>query len=228
MSTVRTIVTQAFEELSVARNDRTFRERDGVIALELLNNQVAGVFGQGVGMNLRDQAVTSDTTLTDYIRAVVGAHSAFSITLPAEPKDGSRIQVLDASNSFATYPVTIKPNGRMIEGATANLTANTNGFTRTWFYRADLADWRKVADLTLNDAFPFPEEFDDAFAILLALRLAPRFGKSISAETSAASQRAMGRLRARYRSRVITYADDAVLRMSVQASTRGVYDAFQS
>ena len=225
MSTVRTLIVQALEEIGVARNDRTFRARDGDVALERLNTIVAGIFGQGVGENLKDQAITSAETVLANTRAVVSTHSAaFTITLPEEPDNGARFQLVDSAAGFAARPVTVNPNGRLIEGATASIAASTNGYNRTWFYRADLADWKRISALVLTDEFPFPLEYDDAFAIQLALRLAPRFGKSISQESVAASQRALSGLRAKFRQRVVTRADTAVLNLSVQATGRGVFD----
>ncbi len=225
MTTVRKIITQALEELGVARNDRTFRARDGDVALERLQSIVSGIFGQGVGEGLADQSITSAETVLSNVRAVVGDHSAaFTITLPEAPYDGARFQLIDAASQFATRAITVAPNGRLIEGATASITANTAGFNRTWFYRGDLADWKRITTLAMNDEFPFPVEFDDAFAIQLAVRLAPRFGKALSAESVAASQRAMGGLRARYRQKVIVRADNAVLRLSAQATDRNIFD----
>lgn len=226
---VRELIVEAFEEIGVARNDRTIRYRDGQMALERLNNIVRSLMGQGIGEKLTDQTITTDTTICSNTRVVVPAHtSSFTVTLPEDPEDGALFQLVDAAAGFTAYPVTVDPNGRLFEGSTSSVSAALNGYNLMWLYRGDLADWKRVAVLDLNDDFPFPIEFDDAFIIQLAIRLAPRFGKSLSNESVATSQRALSGLRARYRQRVVTSADQGVLMLSDQAYGRGLVEPLLS
>ena len=222
MSTVREIITQSLEEIAVARNDRTIRSRDGTMALERLNVLVPAIFGQGVGEQLSGTAPTSAETVLPNTRAIVsGQTAAFTLTLPLNPQDGARFSLVDGGAAFATYPVTVARNGRLLEGSAANLTANTNGYNRTWFFRADLADWKRITTLAMADEFPFPPEFDDAFVIGLALRLTPRYRATMSNESAIAMQRAMNGLRARYRQTVNTSCDLGVLNLSTQTYDNG-------
>jgi hypothetical protein len=222
MTTVRSLITQTAEELSIIGFNRSITGPDANMALERLNTLVSGIFGDGVGAGLKDKNIVAAETVVSNTRAIVSGHTAaFTITLPETPNDGARFQLIDAGAAFATRNVTVDANGRLIEGATADITASTNGFNRTWFYRGDLADWKRISALAIGDEFPFPEAVDDAFIIMLAMRLAPRFRKTVRPETLASLERDLGRLRGRYRQRVVTAADEGVLVMSVQATGRG-------
>lgn len=225
MTTCRDIVTRSHEELAVIGSNRQLKARDATMGMELLSGIVTGVFGSAVGGGLSDLAIVAADEVAVDTRAVVSGHSAaFTITLPEFPRDGSRFQLVDAGAGFAARPITIARNGTLLEGATANLTANTDGFNRTWFYRADLADWKRITALTLASTFPFPEEFEDCFVVRLALRLSPRFRAQLSDATIAEVDRSMRQLRARYRTRKVVAADLAVLNLSEQAYSRGLAD----
>lgn len=225
MTTCRTIITRAEEALAVVGNNRNLRPSDAAMALELLNTIVEGVFGAGVGGGLTDDEITSAETVAVDTRAIVSGHSAaFTITLPESPRDGSRFQLVDAGAGFTARPVTVARNGRLLEGAAANITANTNGFNRTWFYRADLGDWKRLTALAINDTFPFPASVEQTFALMLAFELAPSFRVSFSPEAGAALQRGMSSLRAKYRTRKIVSADSGVLTMSLQVRDGGLSD----
>lgn len=222
MTTCREIVRAAFEEYGGVAQGEEPSAAEARFALVRLNALLAGLAGMGVGEPLADAAVSSSGTLEANRRAVVtGLAGPIVLTLPAAPQNGARVQLVDAEGAFAAKPVTLARNGRKLEGAASDLVCNTAGFSRTWMYRADLADWRRVETLTLADDFPYPAETEEAFTLLLALRLAPRDGMALSAESQAALRRGMSGLRARYRQRTAVRADEGVLRLSRQAFGRG-------
>jgi hypothetical protein len=131
--------------------------------------------------------------------------------LTPSPEDGCRFAVIDRAGNFETYPITIHGNGRNIEEA-SSVSLATNNLTREWFYRADLGNWVRVTDLTVNDESPFPEEFDDLLVIMLAFRLNPRYGAETRGETAEALNRARRQFRARYRQKTEVDVEDALIR----------------
>jgi hypothetical protein len=218
MTTCRDIITRAMQEPGIVAMGETPTAAESAAGLTRLNTVVASAFGNSVGEGLIEITVDASEEIDANTRCVVsGRTGAITITLPANPSNGARFQIIDADGTFDTYNVTVARNGRKLEGAYANLTLSTEGLNRTWLYRADLADWVRITALGLNDDLPFPTEHEDAFVVELALRLSPTFGATLTAESAAAHRSAMRRLRAAYRQRVVTGADQAVLRMSAQS-----------
>lgn len=123
--------------------------------------------------------------------------AGLNIYLHPAPDDGTRFAVVDAGENFATYPITVHGNGAFIDGS-ESVVLDTNAFTGEWFYRADLADWVKYSPLVLFDTFPFPEEFDDYFIIMLAFRLNPAYERQLDPQSQVMLERSKTQLRARY------------------------------
>lgn len=184
-------------------------------ALGLLNRFYLSVFGNGFGEQLTDWLLpnpqrtagvaanypqapirspntTSDTYVTPYPpinSRVVWGRSTSTVWFPEAPCDGSRMSVVQGSGAAtggsAGAVLTVDGNGRLIDDQpTVTLTAPLNAPAR-WTYRADLAAWRSVSKLAIDDEMPFPESVDDLWILWLAVRLAPRYGKTVSAETTA-------------------------------------------
>lgn len=139
-------------------------------------------------------------------RMIATQDAAKTVWLPLKPSDGSRMAISDPHNRLATYPITLEPNGRTIEGADS-LVLNTDGLDTSWFYRAELSDWVRVTNLALTDEAPFPEDFDAMQYILLATRLVPPSGRKLN-EMSAAI------LTEQRRQFLARYAQDAPLHIN--------------
>lgn len=99
--------------------------------------------------------------------------------------------------------LTLNGNGRTIAAANTQAIVNPAA-SKAWLYRADLGDWKLVADLLIGDDCQFPSDFDDFFITALAMRLAPRYNKTIATETAKTGLDALKRLKARYRQAGIT------------------------
>lgn len=113
------------------------------------------------------------------------------------PHDGARMGVIDVSQNFDQFPLTIFGNGRSIEGADQQ-TYNTPGLIREWVYREDLGNWVVVVPLDINGQMPWPPDFDDMFIILLAMRLNPRYGQVLHPASIETLKQATSRFSARY------------------------------
>jgi len=67
---------------------------------------------------------------------------AFSITLPASPLDGDQIGIIDVSNTFGTYAVSVLPNGKTIEDDSTSLILDMTGAYVTFVYSSSTSNWR--------------------------------------------------------------------------------------
>lgn len=175
-------------------------------ALPLLTGQLLASLGFEAGEELSDLNIGGEFDQSSYAaqwvpanaRLVLNLNGAKTLKLHPQPYDGMRIAVADAAGNLAANNLTLDGNGRKIEAA-ATLVLNVNGDTRQWLYRADTANWVKIASLLIGDTMPFPEEFDSFFVTRLAMRLNPRYGQSLSELTAAELNRSESKLRARYR-----------------------------
>jgi hypothetical protein len=130
-----------------------------------------------------------------------------TVYFPEAPDDGSRMSVVQGSGAgdsgTAGAILTLNGNGRTImKAATATFAfAALPSPTAPveYLYRADLGDWRAVADMQLSDECPFPRELDDLWITALAIRLAPRYAKSVMPETKALFTSTLTKLKTRYR-----------------------------
>lgn len=110
------------------------------------------------------------------VRVMCNLTAAGQFNLHPRPHDGARMGIVDVSQNFDIFPLTINGNGRSIEGE-ESMVYNTAGEIRQWIYREDLGNWVTVIPLDPDGDMPWPPEFDDMFIIMLAMRLNPRYGQ---------------------------------------------------
>lgn len=132
-------------------------------------------------------------------RIVFGGKQSTTIYFPEQPDDGSRMGLIMGALASPGVTVTLDGNSRTINGARTQQFTTPFAAGGRWIYRADLGDWRPVADLALTDQLPFAEDMDDYVDISLAIRLAPKNDKTVSAETAKAFKDAETIFQARYR-----------------------------
>lgn len=210
MTTCLQIVTDALRETNLIPLGEVPDSAQAAEGMRRLNVIVSSVFGNDVGERLESwicgtipsnpgwSSAQWQYLAGDY-RVYVNTNAAQTLYMPASPQDGDRIALFDVNGNFATYNVTLNPNGKRIQNSTSNFVASTNNFNRTWIYDAEAGDWKQISTLALTDTFPFPQAVEDAFVTSLAMRLNPRYGRSLAPETAAAMGRAMSQLKARYR-----------------------------
>ena len=211
------IVRRALTEIRVLGVGRAPRAAEGEDGLSALNALISGLLGNGIGQDLVDLAVTESEEIEVNTRCLVTATASLTITLPEEPANGDRFQIIDIGGNIATYPLTVDRNGRRIESASSNLTLNTNSLDRSWIYRADIASWERVATLVATDPLPFPD--DEAFIYELAWRLAPGYGASFTGEQAASRETSWRRLMARYNVISILSVDRSLLNRDYTGAT---------
>jgi hypothetical protein len=196
---VSSIITDAFREGNILPLGREPNAAQAAEALRLFNANIRAIYGGDAGERLVDWPLGSygldepgvtDPRTSDQIqrpglnsRLIATNASAITVYLPTFPQDGARMAIIDPYERLAAAPVTVDGNGRPIENA-ASVVLNTNGASSGWFYRADLAEWFKLASLIATDENPFPDSFDMFFIIGLAMRLNPRYGREMDAQTA--------------------------------------------
>lgn len=221
MTAAADIITEAFREGNLIPVGTTPTSAEQAEGLSVLNRYLRSIFNWMMGGALTDWpvpliqrtgSVAADPPLlpgaqTPLIvpdrsyppggQRIVWDGSTQTVYFPESPNDGARMGLAKGSGASAIAgTLTLDGNGRTIEGSATKTFTDTA--TGSWLYRADLADWVALASLTLTDALPFPDEFDDLFVTSIALRLSPRYGKTVQAGTTEAWKRTLSTFRAQY------------------------------
>jgi hypothetical protein len=158
-------------------------------ALVAANALKAAWFGTLIGGRLTEQSVAGTLAQAENggEYAIPGG-AAFTLTAPLNPRSGSRFGAVDASGDFATHNLTVAPNGRMIEGGTANLVVSANGDNRRWWYRGDAGNWvREAAWADENAALEFPDALCAYVPYMLAVVMAAEYGTELRQDVLAAN-----------------------------------------
>lgn len=208
MTLVSDIIKRAYRETNLIPLVADPSANQSSEALPLLNSLIMSAIGNEVGDELFEVNYGGDNDQSSYIsdwvpdnaRLVLNLSAAVTLTLDPYPYEGQRLGVVDAGSNLNTYNLTLDGNGRNIEGA-ATLVLSTDDTYSQWMYRSDTGNWVKIESLDTTDEMPFPIEFDDYFAIMLAIRLNPRYGQELNTQSFEALKRYRSQIRARYRNR---------------------------
>jgi hypothetical protein len=223
MTTATDIIQKAAVRLRANPEGQTLPDYAHSRILSEMGDMLAEFPTMGIGGALYDEPLAAaGMTLTEPTRLVCNLSAAVIITLPLRPWDGFRFAVVDASANFATYNVTLGRNGRLIAGAAADATLATNGQVASYFYRADLGDWKAESAITAaSDVIPYPHEFDSAISAMLAMRLWGEMGTDQPPFTLAQeAAEGLTRLQARYKQRRLASVDGGLLNMPSQSYIR--------
>lgn len=215
MTLISTIITDAYRETNLIARGSTENSGEQTEALRLLNRCIEALFGNEAGDPLEDMLFGRNPNIDEAVydnefelfirrwfmppgyRLKLNLSAPETIKLYPNPEDGAMFSIVDASNNLATNNLTIDGNGSLIEGQT-DLVLNTNGYSATWFYRADKGNWQRITDLEATEESPFPKAFDDLLIIELAMRLDPRNGNNLSQISMARYGNMLKKFRARY------------------------------
>ena len=159
-------------------------------ALMAFNNLKASWFGTLIGGRISEQAVAAGSPTIQAENGgeyPVPAGLAYTVLAPLNPVSGARFGVVDAGLAFAATPCTVNPNGRLIDGASANLTLGQTGVGGRWWYRGDVGGWVQEADWTdPSNVIEWPEAISAYFPYMLAMVLAAEFNTEVRQDVIAA------------------------------------------
>lgn len=231
MTLVSSIILDSLRETNIIAIGTTPTDAQYAEGLRRLQTIIQSVYGNEAGENLQplplgrneinspsgypwyNNELPGNMFIPVNVRLMCNLTGDGTVNLHPTPDDGARFGVVDVSQNLSTFPLTIQGNGRSIEGDEA-LTIDVNGYTGTWFYRGDLGNWVKYDPVALTDTFPFPEEFDDFFIIMLAARINPRYGQTLDPQSVEMLKRARTQFRARYKQEIQVPVEDGLLYMS--------------
>ena len=89
-----------------------------------------------------NSAISTNQTLVAGYRYFVDTSAARTLTLPASPSVGDEIQVFDATNTAATYNITLGSNSLKINGTVQDAELDTNGVAVALVYTGSTYGWR--------------------------------------------------------------------------------------
>lgn len=238
-------IQQAFREGNLINVSESPSAAEQTEALRILNSFWQGTLGAELGENLLDWFIPAtdrvsraqQTFLPDYplttavstpeiypaqnSTLLVSASSDTTIYFPEQPNDGARMRFIDTGSSAGL--ITLNGNSRLIEGAAAVIDTPANLSGRTWFYRADTANWTRVQAMALADSLPLPADFDDLFITYMSIRLAPRHSQTVPATTLALYQTMLQRAKVRYRQQMSTAVTSLTTAESISTVGGGVF-----
>lgn len=215
MTTVASIIKSAFRETNLTPLGVNPDTNQVTEAFGLLSTIVSGVLGNQAGENLNPfplgqneidapsgypwyaNSIPGNVFVPTNTRIMCNLTGPGTINLHPKPHDGARMGIVDVSQNFDQFPLTVIGNGRSIEGE-ADQVFDEAGTIRQWVYREDLGNWVTVIPLDVAGEMPWPPEFDDMFIVMLALRLNPRNGQTIHPASMEALKNSVKNFSARY------------------------------
>lgn len=200
-------------------DDPTASEADN--ALLALNSMQRALFGTIIGPRLSPQSLSGNLAQAENGGQYLIPAASFTLTAPLNPRSGARFAVVDGNLNFATNSLTVIRNGRLLEGAAANLVLNTAGDDRQWFFRGDTGSWTREADFATLDVVPYyPDELIAYLPYMLAVVIAAEYGGEIRPDVAAGNAEGRASFARVYARRGRNAADPPIF-TQVQASAQG-------
>jgi hypothetical protein len=190
--TVRDAITRGMRLLGAVDDGDVPSPTEMADAMLAFNNLKATWFGTLIGARMSQQSVATGSPTVQAENGgeyAVPPGIAYTVKAPANPRAGNRFGVIDAGLGFGTNACTVQGNGRLINGATASVSLNTNGAGMRFWYRPDTGNWVEEADWTdPSNVIEFPEEVTAFFPYLFAMAFAAEFNTEIRQDVIAGDQ----------------------------------------
>ena len=185
--TVLGVISRAFRLMGMVAAGETPDADDAAVGLIAFNAMKRAWFGTLIGPRLSPIALTgtSGQAETGGEYQIPGG-AAFILTAPSNPRAGARFGAVDTGLDFDSHPLTVRRNGRRLNGAASDLTIATPGAAARWWFRGDAGDWVAEADSpSLSSAVEFPDPAIAYMPYMLAVALAAEFAADLTPEVQA-------------------------------------------
>lgn len=183
------VITRALElhgEIPAGGTPDSALAGDMLLALNTLKR---AMFGTLIGPRLSPIALTgtSGQAETGGEYQIPGG-ARFTLTAPLNPRAGARFGAVDAALAWTAFPLSVHPNGRLIDGGAAAITLSQAGQNSRWWFRGDTGAWTAEADWTgLTAAIEFPDSLTAYLPHMLAVATAADFGADVRPEIAYAA-----------------------------------------
>lgn len=213
MTLLREIIKDAYRETNLLPIDQALSAPEEAEGFNALIRIIDSSFGNEIGEELQPVLDESVELLQDNKILLLTPTSLSTYKFPKNPKNGSRISVVDSTRNSLANPVTLDGNGKTIEGSLTS-TVNAEGMTKTWFYNKEQGNWALLSPLTVSSESILPSRFDDYFIIALAMRINPRNGAAIDQQSIMRFREVKRKLQAEYRFTTQAKVEDALLNLT--------------
>lgn len=179
-TTVRTVVNAALRRLGALASGDDPGAQEIADALIAYNNMCKRMHGTIIGTKLTPVAMTAATTAEPGgVYMVAFASAGATLTMPSNPKGGSRVGYADTKANFGTYNLTIAPNSRLIAGASTNVTVSTNSANGVYWFNPETGNWVLEGDATIDATVAYPDSLVGYLPDMLAVQIVSEYGGEI-------------------------------------------------
>ena len=128
------------------RNNKTSHHQDfddGITVWRrlIINGTITGSAGYFSAKIYTGGSVSDFDTATGMFYGADTSAAVLTATMESNPNVGDMIRIWDVTKSFDTYPLTIDPNGKKIEGSTGTIEIGMAGALVTLVYVSAAYGW---------------------------------------------------------------------------------------
>jgi len=183
------VVSRSFRLLGTLAGGDTPNANDGADGLIAFNAMKRAWFGTLIGARLSPIALVGvGGQAENGGEYQIPGGASFTLSAPQSPRAGARFGAVDSALSWTAYPLTVSPNGRLINGSASHALISTAGQNTRWWFRGDTGDWTAEADSpSLASAIEFPDPIIAYLPYMLAVVLAAEFSADLTPEIEAAN-----------------------------------------
>lgn len=182
---VREILQRASRINGALANGDDLQAAEATNALTAYNNMTRGYHGTLIGVPLFPVSFTAAATVEPGSANMCALTAAATLTLPANPKGGTRVGWADVKANFATYNLTVNLNSRLYASAATALVESTNNTNKIVWFNPETGNWVLEADATIDATCVYPDSISGYLPEMLAVHAVSEYGGEVRQEVIA-------------------------------------------